>query len=74
MRKHLLISSADIAFDGGKFRVKAKLKGRESEEAFIENFENKFSWGDGGREDAALKIKSRLDLPENVRNMLRAGF
>ena len=68
--ENLLIRSADVAFEGGKFRVKIKQRGRESEEAFIEKFENEFSWGGGGREDAALKLRSRSDLPESVRNLL----
>jgi hypothetical protein len=72
--ENLLIRSADIAFEGGKFHVKTKQRGRESEEAFIENFENEFSWGGGGREDAAQKLRLRSELPESARKLLVTEF
>ncbi len=69
--ENLLMETADAAFENGAFRVRADAKIGARERAFLETYENRFSWGGGGRRDIALVFEQAQALPAELRERLR---
>jgi len=68
--ENLLISVSDTVFENGQLRVKPDANVPARERALFEFFEERFSWGSGGRRDCE-DFLSRVDtLPEEVRSVL----
>ncbi len=72
--ENLLMETADAAFDNGAFRVRPGSKIGAREKAFLESYEERFSWGGGGREDIAQVFEQAQTLPAELRERLRAEF
>jgi len=71
---NLLMETADAAFENGAFRVRAGAGVGAREKAFIESYEERFSWGRGGRGDIAQVFEQAQALPAELRERLRAEF
>jgi hypothetical protein len=71
---NLLMEIADAAFENGAFRVRAGSGIGAREKAFLESYEERFSWGGGGREDIAQVFEQAQALPAELRERLRAEF
>ena len=68
--ENLLINVKEVVFESGLLRVKEGASVRERERVFFEDFQNEFSWGNGGKIDCE-EFFDRVDaLPENVRDVL----
>jgi hypothetical protein len=69
---NLLMETADATFENGAFRVRPQAKIGARERAFLESYEDRFSWGGGGREDIAQVFEQAQALPAELRELLRA--
>lgn len=72
--ENLLFGVGDVAFDNGALRIKNGAKVGAPEKAFFETYESEFSWGAGGRDDAAGFVGLMDQLPGNVRDLLAREF
>jgi hypothetical protein len=70
----LLLATDDARFDGGLFRVAPEARIGARERAFLERYENEFSWGDGGRAETARIFAEANALPADLRRRLRDDF
>jgi hypothetical protein len=71
---NLLLDMANATFVGGSFRVAADCKIGARERAFLESYENVFSWGGGGRAEAERIFAQAQDLMPELRQKLRDDF
>jgi hypothetical protein len=71
---NLLLDKADAVFAGNSFRVAADSKMGARERAFLENYENVFSWGGGGRVEVERIFAQAQDLAPELRQKLRDNF
>src|ERR1700733_5251471 len=71
---NLLMETADATFENGAFRVRAGSGIGAREKAFLERYEERFSWGGGGREDIAQVFEQAQTLPAELRERLRTEF
>lgn len=69
---NLLLETADATFENGAFRVRPEARIGARERAFLESYEERFSWGGGGREDIAQVFEQAHALPAELRERLRA--
>lgn len=67
--ENLLIATADAEFENGAFRVAAASKAGAREKAFLESYENLFSWR-GGRAETEQVFEQAQALPEDLRHRL----
>jgi hypothetical protein len=67
---NLLIDTADIVFENGRIGVRAHAAGGGRERAFLEDYENRFSWGDGGRAETEQTFAEAQRLPGELRRLL----
>ncbi len=72
--ENLLMETADAAFENGAFRVRPGSRIGAREKAFLESYEERFSWGGGGRDDIARVFEQAQALPAELRERLRAEF
>ncbi|HEX4293268.1 MAG TPA: hypothetical protein VHZ29_03975 [Rhizomicrobium sp.] len=72
--ENLLMETADAVFENGAFRVRPDARIGARERAFLELYEERFSWGGGGRRDIALVFEQAQALPAELRERLRAEF
>ncbi|HEY8696323.1 MAG TPA: hypothetical protein VIM02_01805 [Rhizomicrobium sp.] len=72
--ENLLIDSADVFVEDGRFRVSPNSPAGARERAFLENYENAFSWGSGGHADVERFLESMQALPETLRGLLADKF
>jgi hypothetical protein len=61
-------------FENGALRVRESAKIGAREKAFLERYEDRFSWGGGGRADIELVFEQAHALPAELRERLRAEF
>jgi hypothetical protein len=68
--ENLLISVSDTVFENGQLRIKPDANVPARERALFEFFEERFSWGSGGRRDCE-DFLARVDtLPDEVHSVL----
>lgn len=72
--ENLLLDVADAAFVDGSFRVVPESKIGARERAFLENYENDFSWGGGGRAEAERIFTQAHEIPPELRQKLRDNY
>jgi len=72
--ENLLIKLSDVRFVDGKFRMSPETKATPGEIAFFENYENRFSWGEGGRGEAEKVFEQAQTLPQSLRHKLKAEY
>jgi hypothetical protein len=66
----LLIDTSEVSVENGALRVSPQSQAGERERAFLERYENDFSWGAGGRADVERFFAEVQALPEPVRQVL----
>jgi hypothetical protein len=71
--ENLLIATADAEFGNGTFRVAAASKAGAREKAFLESYENLFSWR-GGRGETEQVFEQAQALPEELRGALMSEY
>jgi hypothetical protein len=71
---NLLLDMADATFVSGSFRVAPDSKMGARERAFLEAYENDFSWGGGGRSEAERIFAQANELAPDLRLKLRNDF
>lgn len=69
--ENLLIDTADAVFVDGAFRVRAGAAIGARERAFLEGYQNRFSWGGGGRAETERLFAHAQALPAGLREQLR---
>lgn len=69
--KTLLVDTADMVFEDGALCVRAGAAIGTRERAFIESYEDRFSWGGGGRAGIERVFAQAQALPTRVRDRLR---
>ena len=67
---NLLIPVKDTSFENGAFRVRAGAAIGPRERAFLEDYENRFSWGAGGRAETEQVFAQAQALPPALRREL----
>lgn len=72
--ENLLLNIADVRFDGGVFGVAADSVFGARERAFLERYENMFSWGGGGRHEMERVFEQGQALPNHTRQILKSEF
>jgi hypothetical protein len=70
----LLIDVADAGFENGKFRLGPNSKAGFRETVFLENYENMFSWGAGGRDEIEGILEQAQRLPRALRQTLKSEY
>src|ERR1700749_2584582 len=70
--ENLLLDIADAVFVNGAFRVGPNSKKGDREKAFLETYQNNFSWGGGGRAEVERIYTQAQELPEEIHDALRA--
>jgi hypothetical protein len=70
----LLLDTADARFENGKFRVGPNAKVGFREAMFLENYENLFSWGGGGRAETEGIFEQAHALPKALRHVLKSQY
>ena len=70
--ENLLLDIADARFENGVFRIGPNSKKGAREKTFIETYQNTFSWGGGGRAEIERIFAQAQELPEALREPLRA--
>ncbi|HWA90051.1 MAG TPA: hypothetical protein VG889_08460 [Rhizomicrobium sp.] len=71
---NLLIDTADAHFENGIFRVRAEANVGSRERAFLEDYENRFSWGGGGRAETEQVFADAQALPASLRRELAGEY
>jgi hypothetical protein len=71
---NLLISTADTRFENGVFRVAPEAGAGTRERAFLEAYENDFSWSGGGRAQTQRIFEQAQALPAELRARLQSEF
>jgi hypothetical protein len=70
-----LLARSDWAeFPGGAFHLAPEAKIGRRERAFLEEYQNKLSWGGGGRRDMERVLEGAQKLPPELRETLRVEF
>ena len=72
--ENLLIDTKDVAFDGGKFRIRSGAHMGERERSWIENYQAELSWGDEGAAEVTRVFEAAQALPGELRQRLRDEF
>jgi hypothetical protein len=72
--ENLLIDVADAGFESGKFRLGPNSKASSHETVFLENYENTFSWGAGGRDEIEGIFEQAQTLPRALRQTLKSEY
>jgi hypothetical protein len=67
---NLLVRVKDTTFENGAFRVRAGADVGDRERAFLEDYENRFSWGAGGRAEIERIFAEAQTLPPALRRAL----
>ncbi|HVU21208.1 MAG TPA: hypothetical protein VHE09_10785 [Rhizomicrobium sp.] len=70
----LLLDISDVRFNGGVFGIAADSVFGTREKAFLESYENTFSWGGGGRREMERVFEQGQALPKDIRQVLKAEF
>ena len=70
----LLIDTTDATFVNGAFRVAPGSGAGSREKAFLESYENAYSWGGGGRSDMERLFAQAQALPQEIRHRLGSEF
>ncbi len=70
----LLVESAWAEFHDGAFRLASAAKVGPRERAFLEAYQNRLSWGGGGRRDMERILEQAQRLPPELRETLRSEF
>ncbi len=68
--ENLLMDAKDAIFVGGEFRVGPEASIGVREALFLQSYQNRFSWGGGGRAEMERVISQAQALPEELRNTL----
>ena len=71
--ENLLIATADAEFENGAFRVAAGSSAGARERAFLERYENLFSWS-GGRGETEQIFAQAQALPQDLRRELMSEY
>lgn len=71
---NLLLPREFATFRDGRFRVAAEANFGARESAWIERYENEFSWAAGGRDEPAEFLESAHALPGEVLQKVAAAF
>src|SRR5262249_3141698 len=71
---NLLMDTEDALFENGVFRARPGAKLGAREKAFIEEYEARFSWGGGGREEVERVFEQAHALPAELRARLSSEF
>jgi hypothetical protein len=71
---NLLIATVDTRFENGGFRVAPDARIGTRERAFLEAYENGFSWGDGGRAETERIFEQAQALPPELRARLQSEY
>jgi hypothetical protein len=72
--ENLLAESAWAEFQDGAFRLAPEAKVSRCERSFLENYQNRLSWGAGGRRDMERTLEQAQKLPPELRDALRSEF
>jgi hypothetical protein len=68
---NLLMPIEDATFESGKFRVRTQSALGERERAFMEGYQERFSWGGGGRAEVQRIFEHAQALPADLRRELK---
>jgi hypothetical protein len=71
---NLLLATGDVRFENGAFRVAAQAAIAPRERAFLEDYENGFSWGGGGKAEVERIFAQAQALPEALRAALMSQY
>jgi len=71
---NLLLDTADARFERVLFRVSSGSRLGAREKAFLENYENIFSWGGGGRAEMERLFEQGRALPDDLRRALKSEY
>ena len=72
--ENLLLNIEDAVFQEGEFRVYPLAKIGDRERAFLERYENEFSWGGGGRTEVEHILTAFQELPASLGELLVNEF
>jgi len=72
--QNLLIPVSDVEFVEDRMKIKDSAIVGNPERIFFENYQEAFSWGSVGRNEAAALIEALDDLPPDVRALLSSDF
>jgi hypothetical protein len=72
--ENLLIATDDARFENGFFRVAQQASVGTRERAFLEAYENDFSWGGGGRSETERVFTQAQALPAELRALLMSEY
>lgn len=72
--QNLLFPVSDIVFDNGEIGIKAESSVGAREREFFAAYQDAFSWGGGGQEQAAAFVAGFESLPADARELLTAEF
>lgn len=68
--ENLLLPREEVVFQDGKFRVASTSNMASAEKAWLEHYENEFSWGGGGRSEVEAFFEGIDALPNHLREKL----
>lgn len=69
--ENLLIDAKDATFEGGRFRVASRAQAGARERAFLEAYQDRFSWGAEGRAEIERLFEQAAALPPELRHALK---
>jgi hypothetical protein len=70
----LLVDIADVEFVEGKFRVSSRASVGNRARAFLESYEDQFSWGSVGRSEIERIFEQAQMLPAEMRRTLKVDY
>ncbi len=69
---NLLLPVEDVVFENGAFRVGSRSTFGAREKSFMEDYQQHFSWGGGGRAEVQLIFEQAQAFPADLRRELKA--
>lgn len=72
--ENLLLPLKYATFHNGQFRVSPDAPFGRAEAAWLEHYENAFSWGAGGRSDTECFLEGMSTVPQHIREKLARSF
>ena len=71
---NLIFPISDLEFVDGRLGIKTSANVGKAERIFFDNYQESFSWGAGGRDDALAFVTGLRNLPEEVGRELEGRF
>jgi hypothetical protein len=71
--ENLLMPVEDVVFENGAFRVGPQSALGDREKAFMEHYQERFSWGGGGRAEVQRLFEQAQALPADLRRELKVA-